>query len=279
MNVSLNMLGRSCIANEVIAGINYIKFVINIYQHGEPISITCCNVICYSRFLLCGYLFQLPLDFLRFKLYTFIQRNVLIHTTNCNNMEYRLDKNRLLDILSAWDGYLNKRVHLVACAGTALTLMDIKESTKDIDLLIPVEDEYKYLVGILRDLGYERKTGAGWSRDDGFIFDLYAGKAIFTTELLESPLIRGNNIPLKEFAHIYLGILNYYDLLISKIFRGTTVDMDDCLALFKVKQKEIDMGRLKNKFYETSSYDVSDQKNKRNFQNFLGVLEKEGFKI
>ncbi len=193
-------------------------------------------------------------------------------------MEYRLDKKRLLNILSLWDGHLNKRVHLVACGGTALTLMGIKESTKDIDLLIP-EEEYKYLVRILKDLGYERKTGAGWMRDDGFIFDLYVGKTIFTTELLESPLIRGNNIPLKEFAHIYLGILNYYDLIISKIFRSTTVDMDDCLALFKARYREIDAEHLKDRFYETSSYDVSDEKNKKNFQNFLNILKKKGFKI
>jgi len=193
-------------------------------------------------------------------------------------MEYRLDKNRLLDILSVWDGHLNKRVHLVACGGTALTLMDLKESTKDIDLLIPEEEEYKYLLRILKDLGYEAKTGAGWARDDGFIFDLYVGKTIFTTELLESPLIEGNNIPLKEFAHIYLGVLNYYDLLISKIFRSTTVDMDDCLALFKARSKEIDTERLKDRFYETSSYDISDEKNKKNFQNFLNIIEEEGFK-
>jgi hypothetical protein len=194
-------------------------------------------------------------------------------------MKYRLDRNGLLNILSVWDGYLNKRVHLVACGGTALTLIGIKESTKDIDLLIPEKDEYKYLVRVLKDLGYERKTAAGWARDDGFIFDLYVGKTIFITELLESPLIKGNNIPLKEFVHIYLGILNYYDLMISKIFRGTTVDVDDCLALFKSRHGEIDAGHLKDRFYETSSYDVSDEKNKGNFQNFLNILKKEGFKI
>jgi len=39
--------------------------------------------------------------------------------------------------LSIWDSYLRKKVHLIACGGTALTLMTIKESTKDIDLIIP----------------------------------------------------------------------------------------------------------------------------------------------
>ncbi|MEK6681720.1 MAG: hypothetical protein AABY79_07115 [Nitrospirota bacterium] len=47
-------------------------------------------------------------------------------------MEYRIDKERLLDIISAWDSFLKRRVHLIACGGTALTLLGIKASTKDI---------------------------------------------------------------------------------------------------------------------------------------------------
>jgi len=52
--------------------------------------------------------------------------------------EYRIDRENLLNTLSIWDSYLSKKVHLIACGGTALTLMTIKESTKDIDLIIPV---------------------------------------------------------------------------------------------------------------------------------------------
>jgi len=190
-------------------------------------------------------------------------------------MQYRIDKNTLLNILSIWEGHLRKKVHLIACGGTALTLANIKGSTKDVDLLVPEEREYRYLIGILKDLGYESVSGAGWAAKKGFIFDLYPGKKIFMTELLESPLKRGNNILLKEFAHIYLGILNYYDLIISKVFRYTAVDRGDCLALFKAKDKEIDMGKLKARFYETSSYDVSDERNRKNFASFLNLLKKE----
>lgn len=193
--------------------------------------------------------------------------------------QYRIDKNTLLNILSIWDGHLRKKVHLIACGGTVLTLLNIKESTKDVDFLIPEEREHRYLVNILQDLGYENVSGAGWAAGRGFIFDLYPGKKIFMTELLESPLKRGNNILFKEFAHIYLGILNYYDLIISKLFRYASVDVDDCLALFKAKNKEMDMKKLKNRFYETSSYDISDERNKKNFEIFLRHLKKEGFKI
>jgi hypothetical protein len=195
------------------------------------------------------------------------------------NMQYRFNKETLLNTLSVWDGYLKRKVHLIACGGTALTLMNLKESTKDIDLIIPNEKEYIYLVKTLKDLGYKNITGTGWARDKGLIFDLYVGKTIFTTELLESPLAEGNHVPYKEFSSVSLGILNYYDLMISKIFRFTSTDLEDCLALFKAKHKEIDIEKLKKRFLETSSYDISDEKNKRNFEYFLIILKKEKFKL
>lgn len=194
-------------------------------------------------------------------------------------IQNRTDKETLLRTLSLWNGYLKRKVHLIACGGTALTLIDLKESTKDVDLIIPSDKEYKYLVKKLNDLGYERKTGTGLTKDQGFIFDLFVGQSIFTTTLLESTLEQGNNMPLKEFSHIYLGILNYYDLIISKIFRATLIDIDDFLNLFRAKHKEIDYEKLKSRFYETSSYDISDDKHKRNFEDFLTKLRKEGFKI
>jgi len=102
-------------------------------------------------------------------------------------MEYRADKQGLLDRIGAWDGFLKKKVHLIACGGTALTLLGIKASTKDIDLIVPDEGEYKYLINNLKQLGYRSASGWGWERGDGFIFDLFKGKAVHTTELLESP--------------------------------------------------------------------------------------------
>jgi hypothetical protein len=192
-------------------------------------------------------------------------------------MEYRINKQGLLDALRAWNGFLKRRVHLVACGGTALTLLDIKASTKDIDLLVPETNEYTYLLKILKDLGYRNTSGSGWARDDGFTFDLFRGKSVHTTELLESPLDEGNNIPVKEFSRIYLGVLNYCDLLISKLFRGTSVDMDDCMMLLKAKRAEIDIDRLGRRFRETASYDVSEDKVNSNLKHFMRRLKKGGF--
>ncbi|MBU4252944.1 MAG: hypothetical protein KKC39_03355 [Candidatus Omnitrophica bacterium] len=190
-------------------------------------------------------------------------------------MEYRIDKQGLLDRISAWDGFLKRKVHLIACGGTAMTLLGVKASTKDIDLLVPNEDEHKYLVDILKQLGYKSASGWGWSRDDGFIFDLFRGNSIHTTQLLESPLKEGNHTLVKEFSHIYLGILNYYDIIISKLFRGSATDNEDCLALLKAKKSGIDLIKLEKQFREAASYDVSKEFVIKNWDHFLRLVKKE----
>ncbi len=192
-------------------------------------------------------------------------------------MEYRLTQQELLETLSAWNGFLNKKVHLIACGGTALTLLGIKASTKDVDLLVPVEQEYSYLIKILERLGYRPVTGSGWQRStEAFIFDLFKGKRVHTTELLGSPLEKNNHLLIKELSHIYLGVLNAYDLMTSKLFRGTSVDIEDCLMLFRAKRNEIDLDVLKERYIETAKYDVAQERLIKNWDYFEGVFKKEG---
>ena len=54
-------------------------------------------------------------------------------------MDNRISKQGLLDTLSGWNGFLKKKVHLIACGGTAMTLIGVKASTKDVDFVVPVE--------------------------------------------------------------------------------------------------------------------------------------------
>ncbi len=189
-------------------------------------------------------------------------------------MKYRLDKDDLLDVMRAWDGFLKRKVHLIACGGTALTLLGIKESTKDVDLIMPEIEEYDYLITILKQLGYESASGWGWRREGGFIFDIFRGKRVHTTELLESPLTEGNNQLIKEFSFIYLGALNYYDLIITKIFRSDAIDIEDCIALVKSRAKEVNLKHLEERFRETASFDVTEEKMNKNLVHFLNILKK-----
>jgi hypothetical protein len=63
-------------------------------------------------------------------------------------MEYRIDKQTLLDTMEQWNRFLKRKVHLVACGGTAMTLLQVKSSTKDVDFMIPRVNEYGYLIKV-----------------------------------------------------------------------------------------------------------------------------------
>ena len=192
-------------------------------------------------------------------------------------MEYRLDKNRLLDILGGWNAFLKRKVHLIACGGTAMTLIGVKPSTKDVDFITPREKEHDYLVKQLDALGYKRVTGSGWKKDgEDFQFDIFRGNSIHTTELLASPLEEGRHSILKEFSHLYIGILNDYDLISSKLMRGTNVDFEDCLGLAEARREEIDIERLVQHFHEMVSYDVAEIRLKPNIDHFVELLREKG---
>ena len=51
-----------------------------------------------------------------------------------------LDKSGLLGLLEAVDAELTRKITLVAAGGTAMTLLDLKPSTIDIDFTGPHED-------------------------------------------------------------------------------------------------------------------------------------------
>jgi len=191
-------------------------------------------------------------------------------------MKYRLTKNDLINSLSAWNKFFKRKIHLIACGGTALTLLDVKDSTKDVDFMVPMAGEYNYLISAIKEMGYYPITGWGWQREgENYIFDLFIENRIHTTELLESPLRKGNNTALFELTHLYVGILNHYDLLISKLFRGDSVDIDDCLILIKQKREEIDINRFKERFLESAKYDNNEEKQNKTLSYFLKILKKE----
>ena len=192
-------------------------------------------------------------------------------------MEYRLDKNRLLDILGGWNRFLKRRVHLIACGGTAMTLIGVKPSTKDVDFMTPKEREHDYLTKQLKALGYNKVTTSGWIKDgEGFQFDIFRGNSIHTTELLASPLEEGGHSILMEFSHLYIGILNDYDLISSKLMRGTNVDFEDCLGLAEARREEIDIERLVQHFHEMVSYDVAEIRLRPNIDHFVELLREKG---
>lgn len=193
------------------------------------------------------------------------------------HMDYRLNKRQLLGILEGWNRYLRRRVHLVACGGTAMTLHGVKPSTKDVDFMVPRKQEWSYLTKQLAQLGYGSTTQYGWEKTgESFRFDLFPGNRIHTTELLVSPLEKGGNTRLVEYSHLYIGILNDYDLISSKLMRGTMIDFDDCLKLVDAHRDQLNIDRLIRHFNEMVVYDTSVERLKHHIEVFADRLRENG---
>jgi len=188
--------------------------------------------------------------------------------------QYRISGVDLLDTLENWDSLMNFRVRLIACGGTALTLLNIKESTKDVDLIVPVKTEYDRLIKFLKALDYYYK-GNGLVHDDdpNFIYQIWCGNRVFTTDLLESPLKENNHILIKRWSHIYLGVLNLTDLIITKMFRGTPIDREDCIAAFATG--EVNAEKLLERYSEAARFDINPEKVMQNFGYLADGLDEK----
>jgi hypothetical protein len=145
-----------------------------------------------------------------------------------------------------------------------------------VDFMVPDVKEHSYLTGILKDLEYERVTQAGWQRPgETFQFDLFCGNHIHTTELLESPLEEGRHALLKRYSRLYIGILNDYDLIVSKLMRGSGVDFADCLMLAEAHIGTLDVDRLVKHYNEMILYDVAEKRVKPNISYFVELLREK----
>jgi hypothetical protein len=158
-----------------------------------------------------------------------------------------------------------------------MTLQGVKPSTKDIDFMVPDNNERNYLLRILEDIGYENVTQYGWQRPrDQFRFDLFRENYIHTTGLLLSPLIPGRNTPIIRYSRLYVGILNDYDLIVSKLIRGSRVDYDDCVMLIRAHISQLNIDTLVEHFKELISYDIAEERIKTNIDHLLERLKDEG---
>lgn len=184
--------------------------------------------------------------------------------------KYRTNQKELESILQNWAVFIKKHTRLVACGGTALTLLELQDSTRDVDFLVPEDAEYKQLLSVLENIGYVSVTGTGWAHPrDGLKFDLFPGHTVFVTELLESPLCNNNSILWEVFGKIEVRILNPYDIIITKMFRGDTADIHDSIMLLQNVSGKLDAVKLFDRYKETASYYISGTEAMRNLENLI----------
>ncbi|MCC7531068.1 MAG: hypothetical protein IT342_21290 [Candidatus Melainabacteria bacterium] len=187
---------------------------------------------------------------------------------------YRLEVDDFYEVLDEWNAHLKSRIFIAACGGTALTLYGHKESTQDVDLLVPDPAHYRLLIKVITELGYTPATGNGFRHPrEPWIFDLFRGQTIFQTGLLDPVQESGKHRVIKEYERIVLSCLNPDDLIISKMFRGTLVDVQDSIVM--IKAENLDLRKLAERYKETAGYYYSPATCKKNLGYLIKDMEEQ----
>ena len=137
------------------------------------------------------------------------------------------DKKLLLDFLEALNDDLTKKITLVAAGGTAMTLLDLKPSTIDIDFTIPSSDLPEF----------ERVLK---NNPPGFKVDRWADGQVFCQSLPSDYLDK--SIRIREYTNILLKALNPVDIVLTKIGRLNERDIQDietCIRKFKLTKEKV----------------------------------------
>ena len=154
---------------------------------------------------------------------------------------------------------LDRPITLYAIGGTAMVLQRIKEATKDIDFLTTLDpkqiSELFSLAGLI-----EKSKGHPniWYLDDIRI-DVFYGNMIMGVELSDD--WKEQSIPVRSIGKVRLSILDWYDIIITKIARAEDRDYEDCRKI--IETQNVDIRRLKEKYYaiaDTSLISEFDEK-------------------
>jgi len=152
--------------------------------------------------------------------------------------EKEINANKLYEFLESIEKFIEKKVKFYALGGTALTILQIKPSTLDIDINIHSKAEYEYICKIFRQIGFKKSSNLRFITQEGLAFDLFHGNHILGTQLLDDALKRSKFI--KFFGNIELYTLSLEDIIISKLARGDNRDFEDIKNIIKkVNLKEL----------------------------------------
>ncbi len=167
-----------------------------------------------------------------------------------------LDKRRLIQFLQAVDEVLEEDITLVAVGGTALTLLDLKPSTRDVDFTGPGPSVHAFREA-LDQLPHGFKVDTWW---DGYVF---------TTRLPADYTERARELDTQEdLVALRLLVLDPVDLVLTKVDRLDERDLEDIRTT--VAAFEVTEGALR----ERASH-LEHVANEENFAYHLELVLKE----
>lgn len=142
---------------------------------------------------------------------------------------------------------LDREIELFAMGGTAMVLKNIKEATKDTDFL--TASDYQTINELFRLAGLREKDPSKlcniWYLGDKRI-DLFYDEFIMGITLQDDWKEMSEHI--RDIGKLKLYILNWYDIIITKIARSEPRDIEDILTILKTQK--IDFKALKKRYYK-----------------------------
>ena len=164
-------------------------------------------------------------------------------TTNLDNL------NTFLQLLAD----LNEELELYAIGGTAMILKNIKETTKDIDFLTTENQEN--IRKLFNLAGLKEKDTSKlcniWHLEDIRI-DLFYDEFIFGITLPDD--WKDKSEQKKDIGKVKLYILNWQDIIITKIARNERRDIDDIIDI--IKAENINFEDLKERYYKSAEESI-----------------------
>lgn len=159
-----------------------------------------------------------------------------------------IDKNDLLEWLKRIDKRLEREITLIAVGGTAMTLLGLKPSTRDVDLCLRSADK-----------GYFKKA-----LDGKFVVDIFVDGYIFSEQLPSDYAEKAKE--LLKLSKITLKALDPVDIVITKVARLNARDEDDIAAI----AKHVDKDKLIKRFEEVlETYAGNEENFKYHFEIIL----------
>ncbi len=139
----------------------------------------------------------------------------------------RIDSRQLLDFLDLVGQELPREIVLVAVGGTAMTLLNVKPTTRDVDLTGPADD-----VGL-----FERALRL---TPHGMKVDAWPGGQVFSQFLPPDYLAR--SLEVKGLRNIDLRALHPVDIVVTKMGRldeRDEQDIADCIRAFRITKSAV----------------------------------------
>lgn len=149
---------------------------------------------------------------------------------------------RLLNLLAD----LNEELELFALGGTAMVLRGIKEATRDIDFI--TSEPYAKIKRAFTRAGLKEEQSERvcniWRLEETRI-DLFYDGFILGVPFPED--WKELSEKLEDIGSVHLFILNWYDIIITKLARSERRDIEDVIAI--LRSQHLDFGMLKRRYY------------------------------